>query len=71
MIVSLGPAPTGGRPIVAWAHPTTEIAQPCALSIRGTKIYATIPELSDLISRGYIVAATDYTGLGTPGRIPT
>jgi alpha-beta hydrolase superfamily lysophospholipase len=33
-------------------------------------MYATIPELSDLILRGYIVAATDYPGLGTPGPHP-
>lgn len=70
VIVPLGNPPSGGRPIVAWAHPTTGIAQSCAPSLRGTKLYATIPGLDDLISRGYVVAATDYAGLGTPGPHP-
>ncbi len=70
VIVPVGPPPAGGRPIVAWAHPTTGIAQPCAPSVRGAKVYASIPALSDVISRGYIVVATDYAGLGTPGPHP-
>jgi acetyl esterase/lipase len=70
VIVPVGKVPAGGRPIVAWAHPTTGIAQGCAPSLRGDKVYATIPELSKLISRGYVIAATDYAGLGTPGPHP-
>jgi acetyl esterase/lipase len=70
VIVPVGAPPKGGRPIVAWAHPTTGIEQGCAPSIRGQKFYSTIPDLASLISHGYIVAATDYPGLGTPGPHP-
>jgi hypothetical protein len=33
IIVPHGPAPEGGRPIVAWAHPTTGIVPRCAPSL--------------------------------------
>ena len=69
VIVPPGPAPAGGRPIIAWAHPTTGIVPHCApsLAIFG---FQQIQGLRDMIRRGYIVAATDYPGLGTPGPHP-
>lgn len=69
VIVPPGPAPAGGRPIVAWAHPTTGIVPRCApsLAIFG---FQQIQGLRDMVRRGYIVAATDYPGLGTPGPHP-
>jgi hypothetical protein len=33
IVVPPGPAPTGGRPIVAWAHPTTGVVPHCAPSL--------------------------------------
>jgi acetyl esterase/lipase len=69
VIVPGGHAPAGGRDIVAWAHPTTGVTQPCAPSLEGNPL-ETIPGLRGLLSRGFVVAATDYPGLGTPGPHP-
>ena len=69
VVVPSGPAPIGGRPIVAWAHPTTGIVPRCAPSL-AIFIFQQIQGLRDMVRRGYIVAATDYPGLGTPGPHP-
>ena len=69
VIVPPGPAPAGGRPIVAWAHPTTGIVPRCAPSL-AIFVFQQIQGLREMIRRGYIVAATDYPGLGTPGPHP-
>lgn len=63
------PAPAGGWPTVAWAHPTTGIATKCAPS-QGHHFEKTVPDLAELVQRGYVVAATDYEGLGTDGVHP-
>ena len=63
------PAPVGGRPVVAWAHPTTGVARNCAPSIlKG--VFDTIPHLSALMALDDVVVATDYPGLGTAGPHP-
>lgn len=64
VIVPPGPAPAGGRPIVAWAHPTTGVVPRCAPSL-ARKRFEMIAGLRLLLARGYAVAATDYPGLGT------
>lgn len=64
-----GPAPPGGRPVVAWAHATTGVGDACAPS-RGPDPAGTIPWIRDLLDEGYVVAATDYAGLGTDGVHP-
>jgi len=69
VIVPTGPAPPGGRDIVAWAHGTSGIADSCAPSTNSW-LFGSIAGLSDLLKRGYIVAATDYQGLGGPGPHP-
>lgn len=61
------PAPDGGFPVVAWAHGTTGIADECAPSLGGA---SAIPAAEQFLGAGYVVAATDYEGLGTPGRHP-
>jgi acetyl esterase/lipase len=65
VIAPPGPAPANGRPVVAWAHPTTGIVQRCAPSL-ARKRFQMIAGLRLLLARGYVVAATDYPGLGTP-----
>jgi acetyl esterase/lipase len=65
VIIPKGPAPAGGRPIVAWAHPTTGIVPHCAPSLAAF-IFQQIQGLREMVRLGYIVAATDYPGLGTP-----
>ncbi len=69
IIVPAGPAPAEGRPIVAWAHPTTGIEAPCAPSLARV-FFRSVQGLQDMLNRGYIVAATDYPGLGAPGVHP-
>jgi acetyl esterase/lipase len=65
VIAPRGPSPTGGRPVVAWAHPTTGVVSRCAPSLARV-FFASIQGLRAMLDRGYVVAATDYPGLGTP-----
>jgi acetyl esterase/lipase len=69
VVVPDGPAPTGGRDIVAWTHGTTGIADACAPSANTWK-YDIIAGLPDMLARGYAVVAPDYIGLGSPGVHP-
>jgi len=67
-----GPAPPGGRPLLSWAHGTVGYAGICALSVfstHGGGVYF-VPGLADFIRAGFVVAAADYEGLGTPGLHP-
>jgi hypothetical protein len=59
VVAPAGPPPAEGRPVVAWAHPTTGVVPSCAPSL-----------LANVFARGYVVAATDYPGLGTAGPHP-
>jgi acetyl esterase/lipase len=69
VIIPRGPAPPGGRPIVAWAHPTTGVVPRCAPSEAFFR-FQQIQGLRDMVEHGFIVAATDYPGLGTAGPHP-
>jgi acetyl esterase/lipase len=53
-----------GRPVLAWAHGTWGISDKCTPSTSANFFTAT-PALQDMISRGYVVVAPDYAGLGT------
>lgn len=61
------PAPEGGRPVVAWAHGTLGMGDACAPSRSGNPLGDTANWLDSMIALGYVVVATDYIGLGTPG----
>ncbi len=63
VVIPAGHAPTGGRPIVAWAHPTTGVEPQCGPS-RARVFFSSVQGLRDALSRGYVVTATDYPGLG-------
>jgi alpha-beta hydrolase superfamily lysophospholipase len=65
-----GTPPAGGRPVIAWAHPTTGIASRCAPSLEAAGGAGSIPGLAGFLQAGYVVAATDYPGLGTAGPHP-
>ena len=69
VVVPHGDPPPGGRPIVAWAHPTSGVTPRCAPSL-AIFIFQQIQGLRSFIDRGYVVAATDYPGLGTAGPHP-
>lgn len=70
--------PSGGqsRPIVSWAHGTTGSADRCAPSTQDDLYptsdggYGLAAQFREFLDRGYVVAATDYEGLGTPGPHP-
>jgi Secretory lipase len=64
-----GPAPAGGRNIIAWAHPTSGVVPPCAPSLM-PDVGGMMWNLPNMIAQGYIVVATDYPGLGTEGIHP-
>jgi hypothetical protein len=69
IVVPPGPTPEGGRSIVAWAHPTTGVIPRRAPSL-AIFHFQQIQGLRNMVQRGYIVAATDYPGLGTVGPHP-
>jgi Secretory lipase len=54
------------RPVLAWAHGTTGIAQGCAPSLM-RKPFANVPGLPQVLQEGWAYVATDYMGLGTSG----
>ncbi len=68
--------PPGGWPVMSWAHGTSGYADTCAPSndtVDGPDhdYFAVIdPTLDAWVARGYVVAQTDYQGLGTPGGHP-
>jgi len=55
----------GPRTVVAWGHPTTGAAPRCAPSI-GVDPFDLIEGLKALLTDGYVVAASDYPGMGSP-----
>ena len=65
VVVPASEPPAEGRPIVAWAHPTSGVVPRCAPSL-ARKRFQFIAGLKSMLARGYAVAATDYPGLGTP-----
>jgi acetyl esterase/lipase len=64
VVIPVDSVPPGGRPIVAWAHPTTGVVPRCAPS-EALFRFQQIQGLRDMLEHGFIVAATDYPGLGT------
>jgi acetyl esterase/lipase len=69
VIAPRGIAPPQGRPVVAWAHPTAGVVSRCAPSLASV-FFGSVQGLRGMLARGYVVAATDYPGLGTPGVHP-
>ena len=67
IFIPTAPAPAGGRPVVAWAHGTLGMGDSCAPSRSSNPLGDTANWLNQMISLGYVVVATDYTGFGTPG----
>ncbi|MGD9501933.1 MAG: alpha/beta fold hydrolase [Methyloceanibacter sp.] len=63
-----GNAPQGGRNVIAWAHPTSGVVEPCAPSLM-PDVSGMIWGLANMLAQGYVVVATDYPGLGVPGQV--
>ena len=68
-----GAPPRGGWPVITWTHGTTGLAPVCAPSRDTEKgpehdYIAVIRTLLDsFVKKGYVIVASDYAGLGTPG----
>jgi hypothetical protein len=69
VFIPTGPAPAGGRNVLAWAHPTYGVVPACAPSLMPDTA-GLIFGLNQMLAKGYVVAATDYPGLGTQGTHP-
>ncbi len=69
IVVPTAPAPSGGRDVIVFTHGTTGVDPRCAPSLldEPARVMEALPEL---IAAGYVVAATDYQGLGTSTRHP-
>ncbi len=61
-IIPTTKAPAGGYTVLSWAHGTTGVAQICAPSLFGGPL---MPGLSNFLADNFLIAATDYEGLGT------
>lgn len=72
IVVPDGSPPAGGRKVLAYTHGTVGVASDCAPSLVTNQ--AQQPLLfeggGELLAAGYVVAASDYQGLGTPGPHP-
>lgn len=66
--VPAGPAPKGGWPVLSYAHGTVGLADRCAPSRKPGAAEQFIG--LSFVGLGMAVVATDYEGLGTPGRHP-
>jgi pimeloyl-ACP methyl ester carboxylesterase len=69
--IVLAPAKPAEVPanVIAWTHGTTGFAPACAPSVMDNP-FANVPALTEGIDNGWVVVATDYIGLGTPGPHP-
>ncbi len=72
VFVPKGKAPVGGWPVVAWGHGTSGVGDDCAPSKHpdmydNTDWRVYVKQIDRLLKQGYLVVATDYEGLGTPG----
>lgn len=62
------PPAEGLRDVVSFAHGTTGVSDPCAPSTQVQPEFFSVA--TSAIDAGYVVTATDYEGLGTPGLHP-
>ena len=61
--VPKGPAPAGGFPVIAFAHPTSGIAPVCAFSLNAT---IANPTTNQLLQRGFEMVTSDLQPAGKP-----
>ncbi|MDP3971524.1 MAG: lipase family protein [Candidatus Nanopelagicales bacterium] len=66
IFVPNGKPAKGDRQVIAWAHPTTGMGDKCAPS-RTPDPLAVMTWAQEMVDLGWVVSATDYAGLGTPG----
>ena len=69
LFVPEGDMPEGGWPVISFGHGTVGIADICAPSWAG-RSWRDVAYISRWLSEGFAVVASDYQGIGTPGRHP-
>ena len=67
VFVPTAPAPSAGRPVLAYAHGTLGQGRGCAPSRRDDPLGVNAAWLEQAVADGFAVVATDYAGLGTAG----
>ncbi len=70
VVVPEGPPPRRGRRVIAFAHGSVGVASSCAPSLQSGDAAQVVEGLGEFIADGYVVVASDYQGLGTPGPSP-
>ncbi len=70
IVVPRTPPPSLGRKVIGFAHGTVGVAPNCSPSLQGARASLVYEGLDDFLAAGYVVAATDYQGLGTRGPHP-
>ncbi|HEY5025526.1 MAG TPA: lipase family protein [Acidimicrobiales bacterium] len=68
VFVPSGTPPTGGWPVVSYAHETDGMANQCAPSLDPS---SDVPAINDFLDNGWEVTATDYQGEGNQYLAPT
>ncbi|MGD9573277.1 MAG: lipase family protein [Thermoleophilia bacterium] len=58
------------RSALAWAHGTIGVARGCAPTLMDDPSIVMLRPLGPVLAEGWVVVATDYPGLGTPGPHP-
>ena len=61
------PAPPEGRPVVAWEHGTLGMGEACVPSRSDNPTADMYTFIGPMMAANWVVVATDYVGLGTPG----
>jgi alpha-beta hydrolase superfamily lysophospholipase len=69
VVVAPAGASASPRPVIAWARGTVGVLPACGLS-HTSEPFRKMPALDLMVRRGFVVATTDYPGLGTPGIHP-
>lgn len=69
LVIAPADETAGPHPVLAWAHGTTGIARPCAPSLSDAPLKG-IPDMTGPLEAGWVLALTDYPGLGTASPHP-
>ncbi|MFN7956126.1 MAG: lipase family protein [bacterium] len=69
VLIPPGNPPEAGWPVLGWAHGTTGVGDACAPSKWGD-LYEYGDYVLGLARAGFVIAASDYEGLGVPGPHP-
>jgi pimeloyl-ACP methyl ester carboxylesterase len=70
VIIPDGEPPVTGRTVIAVGPGTVGLADQCASSTHGGNLPLPSALLESWLEAGYVIAVTDYEGLGTPGPHP-